>query len=236
MTDPHRHRIEEQVIGLCLLGRHMRPIDILTPRNFKNELHRRLFSLIVEMAPNEPVDIITVSRRYTLAYKELKAEEITQIAHVCLEHAENHYCLLLLEIDIREKFVKLLESYEKASVKATAFEDAAIWKQCRDHLASKDTDIFDGVSHIYQYLKAHRPDEVLEYEELMQAIPKLIDRIKSTTHTMTMLENLQRNAKMQGARQELFDIATNILTTLMVASELPKDLEAYLRHIQTEIL
>src|SRR5690606_12395847 len=155
---------------------------------------------------------------------------------VCMEHAENHYCLLLLEIDIREKFVKLLESYEKASVKVAAFEDAAIWKQCRDYLERRDTDIFDGVMNTYQYLKANRPDEVLEYEDLMQAIPKMIARIKSTAHTMTLLENLQRNAKMQGARQELFDIATHILTTLIVDSELPKDLEAYLRHIQTEIL
>jgi hypothetical protein len=236
MTDPERYRVEQQVIGLCLSGRHMACIDILKPQHFSDEFHRRLFTLIIEMANTESIDIITVSRRYTLKHKELRAGDITEIQMHCLGKSEHTYSLLLLEIDIREKFTSLIQGYEEASVKENDFESAAIWKQCREYLSSTDTDIFEGVDKIYTYLKSYKPDEVLEYEEMMQAIPKMVDRIKRTAQTFLLIENLERNACMQGKREELFKITTNILITLMVAGEVPKDLENYLKHIQNHIL
>lgn len=236
MKDPERYRIEQQVLGLCLEGRHMVPLDILRPGNFSDEFHRRVFTIMGEMALVEPIDMITVTRRYTLKHKDVKVFEIMELENVCERRCENSYSLLLLEIDIREKFTELLQAYEKDSVKENDFESAGIWKQCIDHLSNPGTDIFDGVSHIHGFLKSCKPDEVLEYEKMMQDIPKMVDRIKKQAQTSLLIENLKRNCPLQGNREKLFKITTDILLTLMISSEIHPDLANYLHHIQKDFL
>lgn len=235
IKDPERHRIEEQVIGQCLDGGHISCLDILSPANFSVELHKRLFAIIAELADSQ-VDIITVSRAYHLRYKELAAEQIVYIHAQLIHRGAHHYPLLLLEIDMREKFVKLLDGYRETSVKEEDFESAALWKECADHFADLRHDLFDCIGPIYRYIETHKPEETDEYRALMDAVPSRIDVIRKTKRFAQLVTNLKVTNSFQGQRTDMMNAAADLLIHLCLSAKVHPDLEQHLLHIKNELL
>lgn len=233
--DPDRERIEGQIIGMCLNGRFMICLDYLKPTNFKNIFYRRLFELMSEQYLREPIDPITMTRQYAIKYMDQRAVDICNLANEYLGSEPSSYSILLLQIDVRAKFTDLLKEYEKASVNETDFESAAIWKQCTDYLDDPKTDIFSGIETIYTYLLKNKPDETLEFEALMEAVPKLIDRLKKQAQANLLIENLKRLSYDSANRNVLVETASRILLTLLIKPEIPRELGEMLTYFRERI-
>jgi hypothetical protein len=234
--DNERQEIEEEIIGSMLNGFFLTPLDILKPQNFHDPLHRKIFELIAKNYATEPIDPVNISRLYKQAYTPPMTYRITELSQKAILRSINKYCLILLEMDIREKFSGLMKSYEATSVQENDFESAAIWKQCIDHIVHPDSDVFLAVDQIYQYIKSLKPDEVDEYAEMMQAIPKMIDRIRRQAQVAHLMDTLKGHGIDKGGREDMLRITIDIFLCLLVQSHIPPDLKSYLHHIQDHIL
>jgi len=231
-----RIEIEEQIIGTMLNGFYLTALDVLKPQNFEEPLHIRIFEIIQKHHLTEPIDLVNVTRLYNKAHKPPMTYRLTELYEKLIPRSVGKYCLILLELDIRGKFGGLIEEYEAASVLENDFESAAIWKECRDHIAHPDHDVFQAVDHIYGYIKHVKPDEVDEYTEMMTAMPKLIDRIKRQAQVSHLIDALRAHCFDQGSREDMLKITADIFLTLLVQPDIPDELKNYLHHIQDHIL
>lgn len=231
-----RIEIEEQIIGTMLNGFYLTALDILKPQNFEGLLHRQIFEIIQKHHLTEPIDLVNVTRLYNKAHKPPMTYLLTELCNKLIPRSVGKYCLILLELDIRDKFGELLGGYESASVLEEDFPSAKTWKDCRDHITHPDHDVFKAVDKIYSYIKHVKPDEVDEYAELMTAIPKLIDRIKRQVQVSHLIDSLRAHCFDQGSREDMLKITADIFLTLLVQPDIPADLRNYLHHIHDHIL
>jgi hypothetical protein len=189
--------LEREVIGRAItdIPSALTLSDVLTQTNFKEPLCEKLYPIILEGVESADFGLLYVTKQYYERYKELKAYEITALTLICREESTTlELALLILESDIREKFLELIVRKENEAVKASDFESAAAWKQSADHLTDMSNDIFEAVDQLHAYLKVCFPDQMEEYETLRSAIPKLIDRIKKRKNTRKFLNTLTRLA------------------------------------------
>jgi hypothetical protein len=235
MTDHDRIQVERQIISACLNGFYLSPVDILQANNFKDPDHRDIFEIVKKYHLTEPINILTVSIRYREAKGPLGVYKLMDIADSYIGGDTAPYCLMLLEIDMRQKFITLLQDYEDSASESEDFESAAFWKQCREHIAFPENEVFTAIENTYKYIHHFRPDEVMEYAELMGNIPKLVDRIKSQTQVRLLVDSLKRQCNTYGHQREtLLNITTDILVALLIRSDLPTHLEPSLHAINRE--
>ncbi len=188
-----RTQTERQLIGrsITCVASALTISDVLSEANFKDPLCKRLYPIILKGVQNVELGLIMVTRRYFETYGEAVAHEITML----VDRAEPspsilELALLLLEEDMREKFLALILRQEQLSAKGSDFEAAAVWKQCADHLNDRSNELFTSVDHLHAYLSACFPDQMEEYNALRSAIPKLIHRIKERKNTRKFLDTL----------------------------------------------
>ncbi len=212
-----RQNHERQLIGRALncISSALAIADVLSPANFQDLLCKRLFEIILEGIDKAELDLMSITRAYNKKYTEQKAYEITILVdHAILSSYVFTEALLLLEMDIRDKFAELLLNRERHAAKEAEFESAAIWKQCHDHIIHPDNDVFLAVDQLHAYLKTYFADQMDEYNELRDAIPKLVERIKKRAKTRKFLDTLTT----LGADSETFEqkMSIKVLTDWMI--------------------
>jgi hypothetical protein len=233
MKDPERYRIEVQVLSACLNGRYWEALDMLKPFHFSDPFHSNVFKIIGELAQTEPVNIITVSKAYTKNHKELKAYEITQLMDGYMGN-EGYWIMLLMEDNIRCTFVNLLEDYQATTLKERDMEGYEFWKECLTVLKSSE-DILQTVGQLGAYIKAFRPDEVDEYEELMKAIPGAANRMRKKEMTNQFLSKIA-NMHHSTRHSDTVKALTDILRYVIASGTLPPKMDGQIDYLKNQIL
>lgn len=193
-----RKDLESQILSACLNfeGQAYTAVDILRPTNFQEPWHRDIFTIIFEITGTRPLDLVTVSTRYHQRFPDRKDYyKLTVLSNICIISNITYHCLRLLEIDIREKTLALLDGKEKKYSKSEDFNLAAIMKQTSDHIRHPDTDIFEGLDNIYNYLKEHLQNQSEDLKALIDAIPPLIKRIKASQRVSFLIDQISTISK-----------------------------------------
>lgn len=199
--DKLRKETEAQILGCCINfeGLAYKAVDILRATNFKDDFHRDLFQVIYEMTAKVPLDLLTVTKRYHQKYPgRSDSYRITVLTSECYLSDITYHCLCLLEIDIREKVLFVLESKEKKYAKSEDFNLAAIMKQTSDHIRHPQTDIFEGLDNIYNYLVEHLQNDSQDIKSIIAAIPQVVRRIKKSHRVSYIIDQISTIANQQG--------------------------------------
>jgi replicative DNA helicase len=235
-----RQYLEECIIGTCLLSEAnaIKAADILTPANFQDEFCRNIFHIIRDRAGKKTIDVVSVTLDYNHRYKEFRAYMITSIMERTPRTHLDHQCLVLLELDIRNKFSDLLTAREKRYVNDQVFEMAAVFKQCRDYIESMENDLFRSIDNMYQYLKQYLKDDIEEFTELYESIPKMVHRIRKHTKIRTLIAQLQSMAATENTyeRQKLIEILTRSMMMVMSCNDIPQEMKNILHHLDNSEL
>jgi hypothetical protein len=190
---PDRLLLEQNLIGRAItcIPSAITISDVLSPSNFQNKFCGQVFALILEGIDTMEIDLMSITRKFFKRHGEQKGFALTELADRAMltSHVLSD-ALILLEMDMKEKFGALLTRMERECAAASDFEAAAVWKQCADHLAHKDNDVFVAVDHLHSYLTSCFPDQMDEYNQLRSAIPKMVDRIRKRANARKFIESL----------------------------------------------
>ncbi len=157
LINTSRIRIEQAILGACILdnGAYIRIADVLIENNFSVHPsgydHKLVYRALKDMFPMQHIDLLTVSHRVG-KFPSYLAELTSMVSSSCniLTHA-----YLLLQIDIRDKFVQLLLRYnseiEKDSIKVSLSTKLALMEIIDECLDTRD--IIDIVGRAENYLE-----------------------------------------------------------------------------------
>lgn len=182
-----RRSIEEGILGGCLLENgYIKIANILTSKNFSswpdNYNHATIFEAVETLFP-QAVDIITVSG-WVAKNKSLNLSyQITDLSTKVNSTANiQAHALILLEIDITEKFQKLLSSL---SVKADLLHSSAL-NEMLIEAKKPHTDIFQLIDDSIAYFRKIDAD---------QDVLTGLENFRKAIDTKAVL-GIKKNAKM----------------------------------------
>jgi replicative DNA helicase len=233
-----RTNIEEGIIASCLFteANALLASDILSAANFQETVPQRIFSIIRDMAGKSPIDLITVSTEYFRRYNEYQYHYMAKISDKLIYTNIQHHCLILLEIDIREKFVEILKTKEHYFAKAQSFEMAAAVKSCLDYIQNPSNDIFTAIQHVYEYLKQYLKENMEDVEALYESLPKLMDRVRSKSRIKNLIDQLNGIAAVQPTyeKQRMVQVLTDALITVISQNEVPLAYKQIIHQLMTD--
>jgi hypothetical protein len=189
-----RFVLEQNILGACLLERGYGLVaDILSSKNFSRPDysighffdHQKFFGFFETSYPTKLIDIRTMCH----AFPEERDYLVSLTCGVCSASNLSHHAVLLLEIDIRQKFIKLLS--ECASVVSTSLSTRCAVHEILVELNDADNDIFDLIESGAIHLSHVSADEALlrHVRDFQQNVDSRILRMKQ----MRSIDNLMRN-------------------------------------------
>lgn len=217
--------LESQLIGGALFSpaHALDILDTLTEINFKEDEHRRIFATLTELSRDGDLSFPQITLRWLR--DQSSSYILTQRLGEYTGAPILPLALRLLEMDMREKFVSLLQKMEQEKSRSEAFEHASAIKQTRDYLSHPAHDLFESIDRVGDYLRSYlSPDEMGPWEALEKAIPKLIDRIRNRSKTQTYLSQmLSLPASAESYSQKTcLTIISEITTSLLSRKEIPQ--------------
>jgi replicative DNA helicase len=188
-----RQILESEIIGRALVSSSdaVRACDVLSPQNFSEPELKNIFTIIHSRAGEKPTESIVITMEYHRIHGIMKASLITQLCGMVSNSRDMFIpCLMLLEMDIREKMIDLFIRKESKFKKSQNLELAAAMKQCRDHLADVSIDIFEAVDAVFKYAKSYLEDESDDIAEIFSSIPKRASKIRQQSRTNHLMDTL----------------------------------------------
>lgn len=235
-----RQYLEEQIIGMALQheGLAVTAMDIVGPANFQNQLCKEIaeiFNILIKR--NTIIDIVSVTLAHRRNFKDTSPYAITNLADKSVGISLKDKCLVLLQIDIKQKALEICIHNENKASKAQQFEVASVWKQCHDHLASPDIDILEQLPAIQRYAASYSEDGAEELALLVDAIPKVAKRINNVDRLKHSLNVLQviGNQTLNRERQHCLSMIKDIIIHTVTAKELPANFYNYINELNKSI-
>lgn len=232
MTETRTY-LERQLIGgaIAIPYNALAICDILRPANFSDELCQRLMKVIAHLVPKGEFTPVDISICYMREFSETEAWKITELMHGYIGGNTELMAISLLEIDLKTKFCAFLKGMETYHSKNQTFEIAGMYKNCLSHFEHPETDVLKAIPVIHQYLKQYVPDEMDEYETLMQGLPTRVDMIKSKAKTRSFLAILSSLGQGANTREQQACIETlsELITISLSGSKLSP---AFVHHLE----
>lgn len=195
-----RRGIEEAILGGCLLENgYIKISNILTSKNFSswphNYNHAVMFEAVETLFP-QAIDILTVSD-WVRKYKSLNLSyEITDITTKVNSTANiQAHALILLEIDITEKFQKLLTTL---SSKADLLHSSAL-SEMLSEAKKPQTDIFQLIDDSIAYFR-----KIDAEQDLLAGL----ENFRKAIDTKAVL-GIKKNAKMDALFSHFYSLYSN---------------------------
>lgn len=237
MPNQSRQWIELTILANSILlpGDGVKAVELLEPTHFATPLHRKIFTVIQashSQGKIMPEDFMIAILREDLS---ITASELCDLLSLSVFPANTlRLCLSLIELNVREAFVKLLHAKAKSAVLAQQHEQGYMYQSCSKHLADLRKDIFESVPLIRQYLEQYVPDELEEYRELEAKIPKMIKRVKSQDKAKRLVDTIEKLCNHDTFTPERKQVATLLKDLLLMTLgnfALPPDLYKKLIHL-----
>lgn len=144
-------------------------------------------------------------------------------------------CLLLIELDMREKFGDALKQNELLATAQQDFEKATIWKQCYDYITDPRKDIFEAIPQVGKYLSNYAGDELEQWRKLETSIPKMVDRVRGMERSRRLIDTLTSLAaspNIESHRAECIEIVKDLLVLCISRLPIPDDLSTTLSELK----
>jgi hypothetical protein len=232
-----RMYLESQVLGASVFApsHALTVIDILSDLNFREETHRKLFQVITNQSIKGDLDFPMIA----LAWQAVdgSASYLVTLLDKYLGGPVDHLAVNLLEIDMREKFFKLLKKAEHEASKNQIFEQASMFKQCSDFLDDPRNDLFEAVPKLYDYLSQYVPEEMEDFKKLMDAIPKLIDRLRTRSKTRKYLATIAAipNAAVTYEQKLSLEMLGELMTSCLSRATIPQHFITQLNDLKNNL-
>jgi replicative DNA helicase len=221
----YRVEVERCIIGTCLTGNYAIPLDYLKSSNFSNKERQIIFSLILKYGETEPIDMICIKRLILKHYDEstlfdVSSEMVKSIDLTFGNGCIDMHCLILLELDIRNKALVILQN-ELLKCRKDELAKIDTLKQCFNFLSNFNNDVFESIETINSYLLTNLGEHLDGFEEIYKAIPKLAERIKQKNFTNKIINNLGKinNSSFSFYRSNSLDIAIELLLKVIYSEE-----------------
>ena len=191
----YRDWLEVAIMGACLSGQAIIPCDILIDKNFYQLECRQVFKIIKDNYLTTNIDMLTVYHIYMREYPKNKTLIISNMTHwTSVYSGGNHiynWCLQLLEMDIRTKCVSVLRTYYNRACTANDLDKQTNMKQALEYLDDGKNELFESIPIIHKFLKDNYPNDINELTQILDSIPKVIDRVKERSKTKTLLNKIK---------------------------------------------
>jgi hypothetical protein len=235
---PYRLHLERQIIAAAFLipSAAMEACTILSAQNFKHKTAKFLYQIIRTCFDRGECDATHYHREIQLHNDKVDHDSLDwQINADFFDENIREKCVILIELDMREKFGTALKQNELLAVANQDFERATVWKNAFDFIQNPRKDIFQAIPELKQYLKAYASAEDLEeFVKMESAIPGMIDRVRGLERSRRFIDTLTSLAisgDMEPHRRESVEILKDLL--IQCISRLP--IPATLNHSLTDL-
>lgn len=191
-----RWQIERHIIGALLFeDSYPRVAHVLRPTNFsaRPEInHMLVYQTIASMWPGKPIDILTVARELRLQHNVNYNGRLAQYnADVSSARHLVYWSFVLLEMDIREKFGKVVMGWKLQLSKN--LEATALLQEVINYIEDHTKDIFQLVPGTIRFLNAHGLHGVAEdLQEMNDQLSERAIRIKKIDHYNRLKQQIER--------------------------------------------
>lgn len=222
--------LERQIIGAALHqeGLALHIFDIIRPINFTDELCMHLALVINQMVQTDrQIDLPAVILSYNQKFNSSTYSKITEIADGFRGQNIKELCLILLQMDIREKSIAECKMKESLNAKDQNFELAKIWKECHDYLSDQRNDILMQLPTIANYINQYDPENSELIIELSQAIPKVAQRINNADriNRATNIFKSIANNSLDNKRKYIINQLCELIVITISGAKLPENME-----------
>ena len=191
----NRREIEESIIGIVLQENCFASVvNILQAKNFSDKYLSTVWNVIAHLWPTKPLDLLTVTHEMDLLNQEPNAHKLARYTlKSCSSAHLVYWAFILLEIDIKEKFLLRLWHHKS---KEEDFSNKGVIQDVINHFSQIDSDLFDSVQASLKYFKAHRLELIYEdLKELAEQVDQRAGRIKKTYMLETARREVQKLEK-----------------------------------------
>lgn len=158
-----RIEIERALLGAIIFcNAYAQVAHIINEKNFTSTSeikNREVFGVIKKMFPVVPIDMITVLKQLSESYPD---EEVGDWVFCCdgyVQSSQNagYWALMLLQIDVTEKYKDVLIEWRDARVMDLDKVEAAVLTEMLEEM-KRGIDIFDFISKSIQYFDLQKMD------------------------------------------------------------------------------
>jgi len=219
-----RMYLEAQILGAAIFApKHaLTIIDTLSDLNFREAQHRKLYQIITAQSLKGDLDFPMISMAWQAA--DGSPSYLVTLLEKYLGGPVDQLAVNLLETDMREKFTQLLKKAEAEAARTQRFELASMYKQCLDFLSDPRNDLFESVPKLHEYLAHYVPEEMEDYRQLMNAIPKLIDRLRARSKTRKFLATIAAIPKAAVTHEQKLSLEMlgELMTSCLSRADIPQ--------------
>lgn len=230
-----RNLVETSIVATCIYvpAAYGAICHILKPANFEKKTHREAMSAIEEVWP-EPIDVLSILAKNPL----LKTWYFSQVQVLPNSNLVYH-AFQLLQVDITDKFVKLLATLCIEHREENKVAVAAI-TECINSIQKDGEDIFTMIEATEEYLKKlDAPQHIItKIEAFSQNVDKGVLTMKRSHQIdylmATLIDVAGKTASTQNiqAAQELAEC----IAALMLASPIKIELQNQITSLKTQII
>jgi replicative DNA helicase len=220
--------LEKAILGACLLeNAYAKIADFLKPKHFSIENldlgllhnHQMIFSTMQRLYPCTPIDLRTMCCQIPI----MRTYLMELSCNVCSSANIVSYAAILLEIDIRFKFMKLLKRLQQESRNLSIRQ---MISEIQTSAINESNDIIKTVSASITYLREARAEsQVIEQIELFNRnICTGIEKVKQLATIDILFRNLQdlssRSFPYNSIRETLLITMSDVVKKLMSCSDI----------------
>jgi hypothetical protein len=237
-SSKYREFLEKQIISSAFFfpSAAHEMSSILTQGNFSDSLCSKVYAVI--RAGMDRGQLSPDSYMRELASIFTDQEPAAMLAYLdshLIGESVREKCLILVELDMREKFGDALKQNELLAVAQGDFEKATLWKQCYDFITDPKMDVFDSIPKVEKYLSNYAKEELESFHKLQAAIPKMVDRVRGLERSRRMIESLTALAKsedFESDRRECVEILKDLLVLCVSRLPMPENLSDTLSELK----
>lgn len=243
-----RTLIESAIIAEVLLYKdaYTEIAHILRPESFCEgievpgygiPLHRALWNCFDKMYPLEQINIITVTHKMKALYNINvfnSLDEITNVMYSAMNRQQ--HCFMLLELDLRKNFVKLLSGMKGDVAKNPSKEQDIL--EMISYAQSFANDIFSAIEEVYKYFGTQEYfwEESEKVKEFKDKIDMRIHDIKRAGHVKCLMTNLDSIYNFPSSKKAVIGCLVDLLKHAMVCGSLPEGLDTEIYKLRNKIV
>lgn len=235
----YRLHLEKQIIASAFFwpAAALEVCTILSAQSFRHKTSRFLYKIIRACFDRAECDATHYHREIQLHTDKVDHNYTDWAIYVdFIDENVREKCLILIELDMRDKFGTALKQNELVAVANQDFEKATIWKNAFEFIQNPRKDIFHAIPELKQYLKAYASEEDLEeFVKMEAAIPGMIDRVRGMERSRRFIETLTSLAisgDMEPHRRESVEILKDLLIQCISRLPIPPNLNHQLTDLK----